>query len=270
MTEDLRIGFLGGGQMASALARGFVAARLVEPSMLSVCDPDAGARARITEAVPGCHALEDPAAAVEGARLVVLAVKPQVFGMMALPAFPESCCVLSVMAGVSLACLEQRTGAKRLIRSMPNTPVLIGCGATAWSAGPSAFAADKALVQALLESTGAAVEVDERLLDRVTGLSGSGPAWVFRLVEAMIASGVEGGLSPEQSRRLTVQTVLGAARMLEVTGASPASLRERVTSPNGTTAAGLRVLDAHRFDSVIGEAIAAATLRAAELGRDAN
>jgi pyrroline-5-carboxylate reductase len=267
-TEELRIGFLGGGQMAQALARGFVAARLVSPGQVTVCDPDPEARARFGLVVPGCRATDDPAFAVRETRLVVLAVKPQVFARMMLPEFPGSCCVLSVMAGVDIARLQRRTGTARLIRAMPNTPALIGCAATAWSAGPAADDGDRALVQTLLESAGMAVEVEERLLDVVTGLSGSGPAWVFRLVEAMVASGIAGGLAPEQAHRLTVQTVLGAARMLETTGESPAALRERVTSPGGTTAAGLRVLDERGFDSVIGEVISAATRRAAELGRD--
>ncbi len=266
MTDDLQIGFLGGGQMASALASGFVAARLIRPCQIAVCDPDREARARFGQLIPGCRGSDESAATVREARLVVIAVKPQVFGRMTLPAFNASSCVLSVMAGVNLTRLQQRTGTRRLIRAMPNTPVLVGCGATAWSAGPAASEEDRALVQSLLESTGVAVEVEERLLDVVTGLSGSGPAWVFRLIEAMVAAGVAGGLSPDHAHRLTVQTVLGAARMLEVTGASPAALRERVTSPGGTTAAGLRVLDDRGFESVIVDAIAAATRRAAGLG----
>jgi pyrroline-5-carboxylate reductase len=176
--------------------------------------------------------------------------------------------VLSILAGITIERLEQLLPVGvAVIRAMPNTPALLGAGATAIAAGTHSREVDVEWAASLLGTVGLVVRQKEQALDAVTGLSGSGPAYVFMVAEALIEAGVQAGLDPEIASALSIQTILGAARMLAESGQDPAALREQVTSPGGTTAAGLAVLERFRVRSAFDEAVAAATARSAELGR---
>jgi pyrroline-5-carboxylate reductase len=200
---------------------------------------------------------------------VFLAVKPQ-FLATALDGIAvdstTSPLVVSVMAGVPVSRIAELTGCRRIVRVMPNTPCLIGAGASALASSDSLEPRDIEEVRAFLESVGIVEIVSETLLDVVTGLSGSGPAFVFRFIEALVDGAVANGLSPEMAGRLAVQTVLGAAKMVQETGESTAVLRDRVTSPGGTTLAGLKALETLGFGGVVESAVTAATQRSQEMG----
>jgi pyrroline-5-carboxylate reductase len=176
--------------------------------------------------------------------------------------------VISIAAGITIERLASGLPVgQRIVRVMPNTPCLIGRGASGFSLGKHATAEDGKLVAALLSAVGVAHEVPERLLDAVTGLSGSGPAFVYSMIEALAEGGVASGLSPELAAELSARTVAGAAEMVVQTGETPAVLRDRVTSPGGTTVAGLKVLDERDMKDAVVEAVKAATRRSEELGR---
>jgi pyrroline-5-carboxylate reductase len=176
--------------------------------------------------------------------------------------------VVSIAAGITLARLsEGLPPGQRIIRVMPNTPCLIGKGVSGFSLGNHATPEDSELVGQLLSAVGAAFEVPEQMLDAVTGLSGSGPAFVYSMIEALTAGGQAAGLPPELAAELAARTAAGAAEMVLRTGESPAVLRERVTSPGGTTVAGLAVLGERGFSTAIADAVQAAARRSAELGR---
>ena len=175
--------------------------------------------------------------------------------------------VVSVMAGISIARITQLTAATRVIRVMPNTPCLIGCGACAMAVSPSVLKSDESNIRSYLESVGVVELVAEPLLDAVTGLSGSGPAYVFSFIESLVMGAVKMGLPQLTAEKLAVQTVLGAAKMLQGTSESPAELRNRVTSPGGTTLAGLKELEGLGFRNAVMSAVQAATARSVELGQ---
>jgi pyrroline-5-carboxylate reductase len=267
-----RIGFIGGGNMATALIRGFVAAGLYRPGEIVVSDVDAGRRAALARRL-GVAATADNAAVVRAAPVLVLAVKPQVMGAVLAElrsGLTARHLVVSIAAGWPTARLERGLGERvRVVRVMPNTPALLGKGMAVAVRGRHATAADERLVLRLLRTVGRARAVgDERLLDAVTGLSGSGPAYVYRFAEALIAGGVAVGLSPDAASELALQTIAGAAAMLQESGEPPAQLRAAVTSPNGTTLAGLDELERRGFADAVQAAVAAATRRAEELGRE--
>ena len=228
-------------------------------------DPDPAQRQRLSEAHPGLPVVDGPGAA-DGA---LLAVKPDVAeAVLRTLAAVGITRVLSIVAGLSTARLEAAFGPGRVVvRSMPNTPSLVGGGVAAISGGSAATAADLDWAEGILGSVGTVVRLPERHLDAVTGVSGSGPAYVFLVAEAMIEGGVTAGLTREVSRRLVVGTVLGSARMMAETGEDPAELRAAVTSPGGTTAAALRTLEFKAVRSAFIEAVAAATERSRQLGR---
>lgn len=215
-------------------------------------------------------AVEEPAAAVTGADVVVLAVKPQDAAVTldaVRNAWRPGALLVSVCAGLATSTLEDAVPAGvRVVRGMPNTPARIGEGATAICAGAAAGPDDLSLVRDLLAGTGAVVTVGEQQMDAVTGLSGSGPAYVFLVLEAMVEAGVEAGLSRDVARALATQTLRGAAGMALAPQAHPALLREAVTSPGGTTAAGLAALEEHGLRAAIASGVRAATARSAELG----
>ncbi|MBU0515745.1 MAG: pyrroline-5-carboxylate reductase [Proteobacteria bacterium] len=209
--------------------------------------------------------------AVAGARLVIVAVKPQDIDAL-LPELEshldESALVLSVAAGVPLARLQGFLGEKaHLIRAMPNIGALYAKGVTAIARGRFAHDEDVALAQAVLGTLGRVVEVAEELMDAVTGLSGSGPAYVFLLIEALIEAGEAQGMSPDLARVLAEDTVVGAAEIVQRTGHHPTVLKDMVTSPGGTTAAALEVFESAAFRGIVTQAVAAATQRSKELGR---
>ncbi|MDH3717111.1 MAG: pyrroline-5-carboxylate reductase [Planctomycetota bacterium] len=265
-----KIGFIGAGQMARALARGIVQAGLAEGRQLWACDPAAEARDQFQQMVDGAQVTEQNVQVAQAADLLVLAVKPQQMHEVLAGLVDQVTSrklVVSIAAGVRLAQLADQLGQDvRLVRVMPNTPCLVGQSASAYAVGDRATDTDAALVDQLLSAVGRAYRVDESLLDAVTGLSGSGPAFVSVFIEALSEGGVRMGLPPEIASALAVQTVLGTADLIRTTGEQPAVIRERVSSPGGTTIAGLEALEAHGFRAAVIAAVEAATRRSMELG----
>lgn len=260
-----RLAVVGGGKMGGALVAGLLRAGWARPEELVVVEPVAARREELATAHDGLGvAAEIPAA--DGA---VVAVKPaDVAAACAALAGAGVARVLSIAAGVTLARLEGWLGSGvPVVRAMPNTPALVGSGAAAIAAGSSAGPADLDWAEGILSAVGVVVRVGEPALDAVTGLSGSGPAYVFLVAEALTEAGVLNGLSRDVSRTLVVQTLLGSARLLAESGQEAADLRAAVTSPGGTTAAGVRALEAAAVRSALLEAVAAATERSRELGR---
>jgi pyrroline-5-carboxylate reductase len=261
------VGFIGAGQMATALGQGLVRVGLVTPERLLAADPVAAARTRFAKAT-GAVAGEDNAAVVRQADVLVLAVKPQQASaaMAEIKAgLSNQKLVISIVAGLRLARLAAGLGPVRLARVMPNTPCLVGRGACGYCLAETATAEDGRLVRQLLEAVGVAAEVDEKLLDAVTGLSGSGPAFVYVMIEALSDGGVRMGLPRPLATTLAAQTVLGAAEMVIATGEHPGVLKDRVASPGGTTIAGLQALEAHGLRAALMAAVEAAARRATEL-----
>lgn len=256
---------VGGGKMGSALITGLLAAGWAELDQLVVSETDAGQRERLAEAHPGLRVVDGPVEAVDA----LLAVKPDVAEavLRTLGAVGVGR-VLSVVAGLAAQRLEAALPVGTIVvRAMPNTPALIGAGMSGMSGGSMATAADLEWAEGILGAVGSVVRVPERLLDAVTGVSGSGPAYVFLMAEAMIEAGVTAGLSRDVSRTLVVGTLLGSARMLDETGEDPADLRAAVTSPGGTTAAAVRTLEFKAVRSAYIEAVAAAVERSRQLGQ---
>jgi pyrroline-5-carboxylate reductase len=256
---------VGGGKMGSALLTGLIDAGWAPVEELAVCDPDPARRTSLSDAHPGLTVAELPMPA----DAAVLAVKPDVAeAVLRTLAAVGISRVLSIVAGLSSARLEAALGPDDVVvRAMPNTPSLIGAGVAGLSGGSRATAADLDWAEGILDSVGTVVRLPERHLDAVTGVSGSGPAYIFLVAEAMIEAGVTAGLTREVSRRLVVGTMLGSARMMAETGEDPGELRAAVTSPGGTTAAALRTLEFKAVRSAFIEAVAAATERSRQLGR---
>ena len=256
---------VGGGRMGSALVTGLIAGGWAPVADLAVSEPDEAQCRRLTDAHPGLLVSDVPVAAESA----VLAVKPDVaeavtrtLGAMGVTR------VLSIVAGLSTVRLEDALPAGAVVvRAMPNTPALVGAGMAGMSGGSGATAADLDWAEGILGSVGSVVRLPERQLDAVTGISGSGPAYIFLVAEALIDAGVTAGLSREVSQQLVVGTVLGSARMMAETGDDPGALRMAVTSPGGTTAAALRTLEFKAVRSAFIEAVAAATERSRQLGR---
>lgn len=258
--------FVGGGNMAGAIAAGLIRGGH-PPARLLVVEPNEAAREALAARL-GVRTLAQADAALTEADLVVWAVKPQVFAVAAPPVAPHTKEALhvSVMAGVRCAALTAATGNARVVRAMPNTPALVGQGMTGLYAPPAVDAADRARAEALLAATGQMLWVaDEGLMDAVTAISGSGPAYAFYLMEAMIQAAQDLGLDADAARQLTVQTVAGAAALAAQSDDPVALLRARVTSPGGTTAAAVAVLDQRGVDAAVRDAARAAARRAQEL-----
>jgi len=265
--KNKKLGVIGGGNMAEALIRGVIASGLLPTACISVCDPIPERVALFRElGCVGAENREDVAAA----DVVLVATKPQVV-LTALGDLTDKLrsdsLIVSIAAGVTTERIESvlPRGA-RVIRVMPNTPLLVGMGMSVLCRGQSAAGADMELALALFRACGAAVETEERDLDGVTALSGSGPAYLFRFAEALMAGGAGIGLPPELAKVLTVNTLRGAAEML-ARNDDAATLRERVTSPGGTTAAALEVFDERGLMAIAAEALEAARRRSEELGR---
>ncbi|TWT21205.1 pyrroline-5-carboxylate reductase [Luteimonas marina] len=263
------IAFIGGGNMARSLVGGLVAAG-VDPAGVRIADPNAQAREALV-ADFGVQAFADAAEAVAGAGTWVFAVKPQVMrevcAGLAGAAQAGRPLVVSIAAGITSAQLDRWLGGGLpVVRTMPNTPALLGAGVTGLYANARVDDAGRERADRLLASAGATVWIDdEALMDAVTGTSGSGPAYVFLLAEAMEAAAVAEGLAPDAARTLAQQTLLGAARMLTESGEPPAELRRRVTSPNGTTQAAIETFEAGGFRELVARAVHAATRRGGEL-----
>ncbi len=270
---DQRIGFIGSGQMATALARGFVNGQLLNANQVHAFDPVEAAVEQFVENVPGAQHAASNQAVVERADVVVLAIKPQVMSEVAQEVgstIGSEKLLVSIAAGVSIATLIDQFGTERVVRAMPNTPCLVGLGAAGFSLGPGATQDDSQLVNELLSAVGVAFELKESLLDAVTGLSGSGPAYVFTIIESLSDGGVRMGLPRNVATALAAQTVLGAAAMVKTTEEHPAVLRDRVASPGGTTIAGLQQLEDHAVRAAVIAAVEAATNRSVELGQPTN
>jgi pyrroline-5-carboxylate reductase len=268
--DDHGLSLIGGGQMALALAEGFCRAGLVTGPDIQVYDPAAAAKERLAARVPGVRFAAGAAAAAAAAPIVFLAVKPQ----QAAEACREiaaslraDAVLVSIVAGLSTATLAAIAGTPRVIRVMPNTPSLVGRGVSVVCHTPAVPAAALARTLALLAAVGHVHEADESLLDAVTGVSGSGPGFIARFVEALAEGGVQAGLPPDLALALAVQTLAGTGALLEQTGEHPARVREKVSSPGGTTLAGLAVLDQQGVPAAIAAAVVAAAARARELGR---
>lgn len=265
-----RIGFVGGGQMAKALAKGFVTADLVRADDVAVADVSAAALEDFQAVIPGAKAVHHNVELVEICDIVFLAVKPQnieaVSAQVADAVQPETLFV-SICAGVTIEELSRRLGTDRIIRVMPNTPSLVGKGAAAFSCGSGASDSDATIVRQLLDCVGISYRLDEKLLDAITGLSGSGPAFVYQFIEALGDGGVRMGLPRAVAHALATQTVLGAAEMVVQTGEHPAVLKDRVASPGGTTIAGLQALEQGGLRGTVIAAVEAATRRSIELGQ---
>ncbi|MDD5138977.1 MAG: pyrroline-5-carboxylate reductase [Verrucomicrobiales bacterium] len=270
MAVPLKIGFLGAGKMATALARGFVRAELVTPKEIIASDPFETARKNFAGEV-GAKTSPTNIAVAQFATVLILATKPdQVAAALAeiSRAFTKNHLLISIAAGVTLAKLEAALPAgARVIRVMPNTPALVGEGASAFALGKNANAADGELAKKLLSAVGIAFHVKESLLDAVTGLSGSGPAYVYQFIEALSDGGVAAGLPRDIATKLAAQTVLGGAKMVLETGQHPGTLKDQVTSPGGTTIEGLHALEKGKLRATVISAVRAATEKSKKLGQ---
>ena len=266
-TFDLVI--VGGGNMGTALAGGLLAGGIVAADRLAVSEALAARRHQLADLLPGVHVAD----AIPSSSAAVLAVKPPDVPAAAGAAVAAGARrLLSIAAGVPTGQIERAIAAAStdtvaVIRAMPNTPALVGAGASAISGGAAATDDDLAWAEAILGGVGLVVRVPEDDLDAVTGLSGSGPAYVFLVAEALVDAAVNVGLSPELATTLTTQLLVGSAKLLAERG-DPAALRVMVTSPGGTTAAGLQVLEERAVRAAFGEAVQAATRRSRELAPD--
>lgn len=258
-----RVGLIGGGNMAEALLRGLIDSNALPRAALCVSAPRDERREQLRTRY-AIAAYADNAEVAARSDTIILAVKPQAMNGVLRSIAGFSGLAVTVAAGVPTTSIEALLPA-RVVRAMPNTPALVRAGATAIACGARASDEDMALVEALFRSVGRVVRVPEAALDAVTGLSGSGPAYVMAFIEALADGGVQMGLPPDVALGLAAQTVLGAAKLQIDTGEQPADLRDRVTSPGGTTIAGLSRLESAGFRAAVIAAVEAATLRSKEL-----
>ncbi len=263
------IGFIGGGNMAEAIIKGMISGGTGAGTIV-VSEPVAARRQQLAERY-GVKTTADNSELALSCKTVILAVKPQQAAAVCSLLqnhINENHLLVSIMAGVSCSALESLfSQSPRVIRVMPNTPALVLCGAAAIAAGKTATEADMAETEAIFSLVGSCCRVEEKLIDAVTGLSGSGPAYVLTFIEALADGGVKNGLPRETALNLAIQTVLGTAKLLAETGEHPGSLRDKVTSPGGTTIAGLHALEKGSFRATIMNAVESATLRSKELGK---
>ena len=264
--QGVKLGFIGAGAMGGAIIRGLLARGWVARENLIYYDPDP-ARQKKMEKLGVEAALDNPE--VMHAQVVVLAVKPQLLGPLLAGikdfARPQHL-IISIAAGTTLATLEAALPESRIIRAMPNTPAIVGAGMTALAPGSRATPEDTALALGLFQAVGQAAVVEERLMDAVTGLSGSGPAFVALFIEALADGGVKAGLPRLLANNMAVHTVLGAAKLCHEEDLHPGKLKDLVASPAGTTIEGLHVLENGGFRGLVMSAVTAAAARAKELG----
>ena len=267
--ED-KIGVVGAGKIGSAIVRGVIAAGLARPEQILASDVSKPLRESLA-AETGIETTPSNAKLCDFADIVILAVKPQVIDGVCeeiANKIGKTKLVVSVAAGVPLARLEGKLGKNaRVVRVMPNITCVVGAGAAGYAGGANATAGDLEKVGAILNSFGVGLPLDEKYLDAVTGLSGSGPAYVFLFIEALADGGVQVGLGRDVALKLALQTVYGAARMALESGKHLGELRDEVTSPGGTTIAGLYALEKGRFSGTVMEAVLQATRRSQELGK---
>ncbi|MBL8824520.1 MAG: pyrroline-5-carboxylate reductase [Planctomycetia bacterium] len=265
-----RIGFIGAGRMATAMIQALLRSKMTTADRIVASDVVEEARDVLADLTQvKVHAENKPV--VDSSDVIFLAVKPQVMAEVLLelkPMLTAKHLVVSVAAGVTLTQLSAILGSKaRLVRVMPNTPILVGAGAAGFCLGAKATFDDAELVQRILNTLGKAVELPERLIDAVTGLSASGPAYIAVIIEALADGGVRAGLSRDVANLLATQTVYGTAKMLLETGLHPAMLKDMVASPGGTTIAGLHAMESGAVRCSMMDAVLAAASRASELGK---
>lgn len=267
--SEVKVGFIGAGKMATALARGLCQAGVTTPRNVVASDVVAAAREQFAQQT-GAAALESNDEVLTRSDVVFLSVKPQHFRPLLAELEPKIAArhlLISIAAGIPLAAMSATLGhERRLVRVMPNTPCLVGSSASAYCLGGGSTAEDGRLVEQLLGSVGLAICLPESLLDAVTGLSGSGPAFVCLVIEALADGGVKAGLPREVAQKLAAQTVLGTAKMVLETGQHPAALKDAVASPAGTTIAGLHELERGGLRGALMNAVEAAARRSHELG----
>jgi pyrroline-5-carboxylate reductase len=264
-----KIAFIGGGQMAEAMISGLLSGQVCPAESIWATDPVAERRDRLKGQF-GIRVGSANREAVAWADVIVLAVKPQTLSAVLSEVGPHLIhgLVISIVAGVTIRTIAEQTGgAARVVRAMPNTPALVREGMTALAMGVGVSDDDAGLVRMIFETVGRVVAVEERLMDAVTGLSGSGPAYVFQAIEALADGGVMVGLPRQTAELLAAQTVFGSARLVLESGVHPAQLKDRVASPGGTTIAGLHQLEQRGFRAALMAAVEAATTRSKELGR---
>lgn len=269
MNYDL--GILGAGNMAEAIVRGILSRGLIAANQIIAADPSPERRKFFTEQL-GVKTTSENADAACSARMLLLATKPyqikDVLGALK-DVIDQRSLLISIAAGIRMAAIEQALGDGknwRIVRAMPNTPMLVGEGAVGLSAGKFSGAEDMAAACGIFESAGVVVEVTEEQLDSVTAVSGSGPAYFFYVVEAMVRAGVDMGLDESAARLLAAKTCLGAGKLLASSADSPAELRRKVTTPGGTTHAAISSMEAHDLAGIIIDAMKAARKRAIEMG----
>ena len=263
-----KIGFVGSGKMATALAKAMVKAKIAHSKDIIASDKNDEQLAKIRKEI-NIRTAKDNREAVKNADIVFLAVKPQDIGNVLDEIKKEikNQLMVSIAAGITLDFLESKLPKARIIRVMPNTPCLVGEMAAGYALGKKCNEKDRQVIKRILSAAGIAIEMEEKLLDAVTGLSGSGPAFVAYLIEALAEGGVKAGLSKEVAEKLTVQTFKGTAKLLQDTKISPKELIDMVSSPNGTTIAGRAVLEKSDVKGILTKTVEAAAKRSKELGR---
>lgn len=270
LLKDKRIGIIGAGAMGGALCRGLIGAGTTSANSILAADPHAGHLERLASTL-GIKTTDSNARVARFTDIVILAVKPQTvhtvlseIGEIMQPAQ----LLLSIAAGVRIATLENGlTNPVPVVRAMPNTPAQVNAGACAFCPGTHADAQHLAWVGEIFRSVGTAVQVEERMMDAVTALSGSGPAYVYLMIEALVDGGVKAGLPRELAHQLATQTVLGAAKMVMETGRHPAELKDMVATPSGTTITALAALEQAGLRAALIDAVERAAIRSAELGQ---
>ena len=267
---QLKIGFLGAGKMATALAQGFLRAKIVTGRQIVGSARRDVTRQQFATATGGKISMSN-AEVLKATSVLILGVKPDQTASVLTEissAFTKKHLLISLAAGVTLAKLENKLPAgARVIRVMPNTPSLVGAGAAGFALGKNATTADGSLAQKLLSAVGLAVQVKESLLDAVTGLSGSGPAYVYQFIEALSDGGVAAGLPRDIATKLAAQTVLGGAKMVLETGLHPGALKDQVTSPGGTTIEGIHELEKGKLRATVMSAVRASAEKSKKLGQ---
>jgi pyrroline-5-carboxylate reductase len=269
MLKDTTIAFIGGGTMGTAMIKGILAQGLTEPSQIRVSDPWPP-RLEFLRETYGVHATSDNLEAIQDANIIVLSVKPQVLtkvGQQLHGNIRPSTLILSILAGSPISVLRRAMGHDRIVRAMPNTPGQLGKGITVWTSTPAVTDKQKAYAEVILGALGEQLFMEEEgYLDMATALSGSGPGFIFLFIEALIDAGVHMGFSRRDAGKLVIQTLEGSVALFKATAEHPAELKNQVTSPGGTTAAGLYELEKGGLRTVLSRAIFAAYRRSQELG----
>lgn len=273
INEHSTICFYGAGSMAEAIVRGLIHNKIVDGNHISMFNRSNQERLTELQAKYGVQVGYDEPAKhklLESASIIVLAMKPKDAGeaiKKIAPLLHEGQCIVSLIAGLSISTIQALTGGSiPVVRTMPNTSSSIGLGATGLSFSPEVNPTTTEQILAIFGAVGTVTVIPEEQLEILTGVSGSGPAYIYYMMEAMITAGIEGGLTPEQARQLTVQTVKGAAEMMAQTGEDPAKLRKDITSPNGSTQAAIEVLDQGHFTSTVKSAVHRSAERSREMG----